>query len=113
MLQGEAELGAQIKALLDKAECTDEASGMSPGGGLPAEIKRREDRLNALLNRQSAAEARLEQRSDADAARAAARGMIAKLATKRQAHERQAYKRELGVPGRSDQESFTDPTAAS
>ena len=49
MLQAEAELNAQIKALLDKAECTDEAERHEPELDLPAEIKRREDRLQAIV----------------------------------------------------------------
>ena len=106
MLQAEAELNAQIKALLDKAECTDEAERHEPELDLPAEIKRREDRLQAIVE----AKARLEARQrEADAARGRREGDDRKARDKAgKPTKGRPYKREFGVPEASDQESFTD-----
>jgi hypothetical protein len=54
----EAELKAQIQALLNKARAADEAEKNEPELDIPAEIARRQDRLEAI----AAARARLEQR---------------------------------------------------
>ena len=63
MLKAEAELKAQIAALLDKARSADEAEKNEPELDIPAEIAQRQDRLNAIAQ----ARARLEQRQrDAD-----------------------------------------------
>jgi transposase len=48
MLKAEAELKAQIAALLDKARSADEAEKNEPELDIPAEIARRQDRLNAI-----------------------------------------------------------------
>ena len=58
MLKAEAELKAQIAALLDKAKSDDDAEKNEPELDIPAEIARRQDRLDAI----AAARARLEQR---------------------------------------------------
>ena len=106
MLQSEAELKAQIKALLDKAQATDEAEKNEPELGLPAEIKRREDRLQAI----EAAKARLEARQrEADAARGRHEGDDRKPRDRDgKPTKGRPYKREFGIPKATDQESFTD-----
>jgi len=48
MKQAEAELKAQIDALLARAKTTDEAEANEPELDLPAEIERREARLAAI-----------------------------------------------------------------
>jgi transposase len=58
MLKAEAELKAQIDALLNKARAADEADNNDPELDIPAEIARRQDRLDAI----TAARARLEAR---------------------------------------------------
>ena len=58
MLKAEAELKAQIDALLNKARAADEAEKDEPELDIPAEIARRQDRLDAI----AAARARLEAR---------------------------------------------------
>ena len=63
MLKAEAELKAQIEALLKRAQQADEAEKNEPELDIPAEIARREARLAAI----AAARQRLEQRQrDAD-----------------------------------------------
>ena len=63
MLKAEAELKAQIEALLNKARAADEAEKYEPELDFPAEIAQRQDRLDAI----AAARTRLEQRQrDAD-----------------------------------------------
>ena len=106
MLKAEAELKAQIKALLAKARATDEAEKNEPDLDIPAEIARRQDRLEAIV----AARARLEQRQrDADTERGRSkdddnkpRGPDGKLRGGR-------YSRPFGVPEDKAQDNFTDP----
>jgi hypothetical protein len=63
MQQAEAELKAQIDALLERAKTTDAAEADEPELDIPAEIERRETRLKAIAE----ARERLEQRQrDAD-----------------------------------------------
>jgi transposase len=63
MQQTEAELKAQIDALLERAKTTDAAEANEPDLDIPAEIERRETRLKAIAE----ARERLEQRQrDAD-----------------------------------------------
>jgi hypothetical protein len=63
MQRSEAELKAQIDALLERAKTTDTAEADEPDLDLPAEIERRETRLKAIAE----ARERLEQRQrDAD-----------------------------------------------
>ena len=107
MGQAEAVLKAQIAALLDKAKAADEADKNEPELDIPAEIARRQNRLDAI----AAAKARLEQRqreSDLERGRSAdddqrPRGKDGKAAPGR------PYKRAFGVPEERAQESFTDP----
>jgi transposase len=97
MLKAEAELKAQIDALLKRAQQADEAEKNEPELDLPAEIARREARLAAITQ----ARQRLEQRQrDADLERG------------RDPDEPPRggrYKREFGVPEDKAQENFTDP----
>lgn len=106
MQQAEAELKAQIDALLQRAASTDAAEADEPELDLPAEIERREARLAAIV----AARQRLEQRQrDADTERG--------RSDDDDRHPRDAngnpkggrYKREFGVPEPKAQENFTDP----
>lgn len=106
MLKAEAELKAQIQALLDKARAADEAEKNEPELDLPAEIARRQDRLDAI----AAARARLEQRQrEADLQRGRSddddqkpRGQDGKPRGGR-------YTRPFGVPRDKAQDNFTDP----
>jgi hypothetical protein len=107
MLESEAQLKAQIKALLDKANAADEAEKNEPELDIPAEIARREDRLNAIAE----ARARLEKRQrDADIERGRSddddrrpRGKDGKPTSGR------SFKRDFGMPEDKAQENFTDP----
>jgi transposase len=97
MLKAEAELKAQIDALLKRAQQADEADKNEPELDLPAEIARREARLAAI----SEARQRLEQRQrDAEIERG--RDPDDKPRGGR-------YKREFGVPEDKAQDNFTDP----
>jgi transposase len=97
MLKAEAELKAQIEALLNKARAADEAGKNEPELDIPAEIARREVRLAAIAE----ARQRLEQRQrDADLERG------------RDPDEPPRggrYKREFGKPEDKAQDNFTDP----
>lgn len=105
MLKAEAELKQQIADLLTKANQIDEAEKHEPELDLPAEIKRREDRLMAI----AAAKARLEQRQrEADTARGRSDDDDRKPKGKDGKPKGGRYKRDFGVPKESAQESFTD-----
>jgi hypothetical protein len=97
MLKAEAELKAQIDALLKRAQQADEAEKNEPELDIPAEIARREARLVAITE----ARQRLEQRQrDADLERG------------RDPDEPPRggrYKRAFGVPEDKAQDNFTDP----
>ncbi|MCW5610352.1 MAG: IS1182 family transposase [Rubrivivax sp.] len=97
MLKAEAELKAQIEALLKRAQQADEAEKSEPELDIPAEIARREARLAAITE----ARQRLEQRQrDAEFERG------------RDPDEPPRggrYKREFGVPEDKAQDNFTDP----
>jgi transposase len=106
MQKAEAELTAQIKALLARAKAVDETEKNEPELDVPAEIARREDRLAVIR----AAQARLEQRSrEADAARGRTpddeRRGRGPDGTPRKGP---LYKRAFGTPKPDAQESFTD-----
>jgi len=97
MLKAEAELKAQIDALLKRAQQADEAEKNEPELDIPAEIARREARLAAI----SQARQRLEQRQ-----------REAELARGRDPDDKPRggrYKREFGVPEDKAQDNFTDP----
>ena len=106
MQKAEAELKAQIDALLAGASAVDETEKNEAELEVPAEIARREDRLAVIR----AAKERLEERSrEADAARGRTpdderRGRDPD-GTPRKGPR---YKREFGTPKSDAQESFTD-----
>jgi len=107
MEQAEAELKAQIDQLLARAKATDAAERDEPEVDLPAEIARREARLAVI----KAAKERLEARQrEADAARGRSGGDDRRPRHPDGTPKRgPKYKRDFGVPGPTDQESFTDP----
>jgi transposase len=97
MLKAEAELKAQVAALLQRAKAADEAEKNEPDVDIPAEIARRQDRLNAIAQ----ARARLEQRQ-----------RETELDKGRDPDDKPRggrYKREFGVPEDKAQDNFTDP----
>ena len=107
MMQAEAELKAQVEALLERAQATDTAERNDPELDIPAEIERRAARLAVI----AAAKARLEARQrEADLARGRSED------DGRRPHHPDGtpkrgpkYKREFGIPADDDQEGFTDP----
>lgn len=106
MLKAEAELKAQIAALLNRAKSADDAEKNEPELDIPAEIARRQDRLNAIAE----ARARLEQRQrEADLARGRSDGDDRKPKDKDGKPKGGRYKRDFGVPKDEAQENFTDP----
>lgn len=97
MLKAEAELKAQIAALLQRAKAADEAEKNEPDVDIPAEIARRQDRLSAIAQ----ARARLEQRQ-----------RETELDKGRDPDDKPRggrYRREFGVPEDKAQDNFTDP----
>lgn len=106
MLKVEADLKAQIEALLHKARATDEAEKNEPELDIPAEIARRQDRLDAI----AAARTRLEQRQrDADLQRGRSDDDDQKPRGQDGKPKGGRYKRPFGVPHAKDQDNFTDP----
>lgn len=106
MLKAEAELKAQIKALLDKARAADEVEKNEPELDIPAELARRQDRLQEI----AAAKARLESRQrDVDIQRGRDQDDDRKPRGKDGKPKGGRYKREFGVPEDKAQENFTDP----
>ena len=107
MQTAEAELKAQINALVQKAASTDEAEKNEPDLDIPAELERRQARLAAIV----AAKARLEERQrQSDAARGRSTD------DERQPKDKDGkpkggkpYQRDFGVPAAKAQDSFTDP----
>jgi transposase len=97
MLKSEAELKAQIDALMQRAQQSDEAEKNEPELDIPAEIARREARLAAITE----ARHRLEQRQ-----------REAEIQRGRDPDDKPRggrYKREFGVPEDKAQDNFTDP----
>jgi hypothetical protein len=97
MLKAEAELKAQIASLLERAKAADEAEQNEPELDVPAEIARRQDRLQAIQQ----ARARLEQRQ-----------REAQLQRGRDPDDPPRggrWKRPFGIPEDKAQENFTDP----
>jgi transposase len=106
MLKAEAELKAQIEALLSKARAADEAEKNEPELDIPAEIARRQDRLDAI----AAARARLEARQrEADLERGRSEDDDQKPRGPDGKPKGGRYKRPFGVPKDKDQDNFTDP----
>ena len=97
MLKAEAELKGQIDALLQRAQAADQAEKNEPELDVPAEIARRQDRLQAIQE----ARARLEQRQ-----------REAELERGRDPDDPPRggrWKRPFGIPEDRAQENFTDP----
>ena len=106
MLKAEAELREQIKALLDRAKAVDEAEKNEPELDIPAEIARRQVRLQEI----AAAKARLESRQrEADIERGRDQDDDRKPRGKDCKPKGGRYKRAFGVPEAKAQENFTDP----
>lgn len=106
MLKADAELKEQIQALLDKARAADEAEKNEPELDIPAELARRQDRLDPI----EAAKQRLEQRQrEADTERGRNADDDRRPKGKNGKPEGGRYKREFSVPKDSAQENFTDP----
>lgn len=105
----EAELTAQITALVKKAANTDEAEKNEPDLDIPAEIERRQARLAAIV----AAKARLEERQrQSDAQRGRTPDDERKPKNKDgKPKGGKPYQRDFGVPAPKAQDSFTDPQA--
>ena len=109
MQTAEAELKAQITALVKKATSTDEAEKNEPDLDIPAEIERRQARLAAI----EAAKARLEERQrQSDAQRGRTPDDERKPKEKNgKPKGGKPYQRDFGVPAPKAQDSFTDPEA--
>lgn len=106
MIKAEAELKAQIEVLLNKARVADEAEKNEPELDIPAEIARRQDRLDAI----AAARARLEQRQrEADIARGRSDDDEQKPRGRDGQPKGGRYKQPFGVPEDKAQDNFTDP----
>jgi transposase len=106
MREAEAELQAQINALLERARQTDESEGAEAELDIPAEIARREARLEVIR----AAKVRLEARQrEADTARGRSPDDDRRPRGPDGTPRGGRYKREFGVPADSDQDSFSDP----
>ena len=106
MLKAEAELKVQIEVLLNKARVADEAEKKEPELDIPAEIARRQDRLDAI----AAARARLEQRQrEADIARGRSDDDDQKPRGRDRQPKGGRYKQPFGVPEDKAQDNFTDP----
>jgi transposase len=106
MQQAEAELKAQIDALLERAKTADAAEADEPEVDIPAEIQRREDRLQAITE----ARERIEKRQrDADIERGRSPDDQCKPRDDEGQPTGGRYKREFGVPEPKAQDNFTDP----
>jgi transposase len=107
MKQAEAELKAQIDALLARAKATDETEANESELDLPAEIERRQTRLAAIQE----ARERLDKRQrEADLEREAAATTTTATRGGPDGQPRGGrYKREFGVPEDKAHENFTDP----
>lgn len=108
MQSAEIELKAQIDALLKKAASTDEAEKNEPELDIPAEIARRQARLEAIEAAKTWRQERQRQldtqqgRSQDDERRPKDKDGKSKKRGK-------SYERDFGVPPAKAQDSFTDP----
>ena len=108
MRQAEAEVKAQIDALLERAKTTDAAEADESELDIPAEIKRREVRLQAIVE----ARERLEQRQrEADIARGRSEDDERRPRDEDGNPKGGRYKREFGEPEPKAQDNFTDPAS--
>ena len=106
MQQAEAELKAQIDELLERAKTADAAEPEEPKVDIPAEIERRETRLQAITE----ARERIEKRQrDADIERGRSPDDECKPRDEDGKPTGGRFKREFGVPEPKAQENFTDP----
>lgn len=106
MQQSEAELKTQIEALLERAKTTDAAEADEPEVDIPAQIRRREDRVKAIAQ----ARERIEQRQrEADLQRGRSPDDECKPRDEDGNPTGGRYKREFGVPEPKAQDNFTDP----
>ncbi len=108
MLETETELKTQIAGLLDKARGADAAEKNDPELDVPAEIERRNDRLEVIR----AARERLEQRQrEFDAARGRKEGdeRVPRDKDGKPKSGGNRYSRDFGVPEDTAQDNFTDP----
>jgi transposase len=106
MQQTEAELKAQIDALLERAKTADAAEAEEPEVDIPAEIERREVRLKAIVE----ARQRIEKRQrDADIERGRSPDDECKPTDEDGKPTGGRFKREFGQPEPTAQENFTDP----
>jgi len=106
MQKSEAELKAQINALLSKAKATDEAEKNEPELDIPAEIARRENRLAVIR----AARERLEERQrQTDTARGRSADDDLPPDAGDKPRKKSRFKHKIGEPKLDAQESFTDP----
>ena len=106
MQQAESELKAQIDALLERAKNADAADADEAELDIPAEIERREVRLQAITE----ARERLEKRQrDADLEHGRTDDDDRKPRDEDGNATGGRYKREFGVPEPKAQDNFTDP----
>ena len=106
MRQAEAELKAQIEAMLERAKTADAAEADEPEVDIPAEIERRQDRLKVIAE----ARERIEQRQrEADIERGRSPDDECKPRDIDGKPTGARYKREFGVPEPKAQDNFTDP----
>jgi transposase len=106
MQQAERELKAQIDALLERAKSADAAEADEPELDIPAEIERREVRLQAITE----ARERLQKRQrDADLERGRSEDDDRRARDEDGDVTGGRYKREFGVPEPKAQDNFTDP----
>ena len=103
----EAELKAQIAALLKKANSTDEAEKDEPDLDIPAELERRKARLAAI----EAAKARLEERQGQADSQCGRSDDDERKPKDMNGKPRggKPYQRDFGVPPPKAQDIFTDP----
>lgn len=106
MQQAEAELKAQIDALLDRAKSTDAAEADELQLDIPAGIERREARLKAIVEAREG----LEQRQrEADIEHGRSDDDECKPRDEDGNPKGGRYKREFGVPEPKAPDNFTDP----
>lgn len=106
MMKAEAELKAQIDALLNKAQAADEAEKNEPELDIPAEIARRQDRLQVIAQARQRLEAR---QREADLERGRSEDDDQKPRGPDGKGKGGRYARPFGVPKDKDQDNFTDP----